>query len=278
MGDIRKRAAVDKRRSSLESLHKVGLYGVLQKRRHSSLCLKPAARHGAVLSIISDDDARKARFKVGSGLGKAEYRHNFAGNGDVKAVVALDPVLFAAEAVADIPELPVVHIDASAPGYSFRVNAKGVPVHYVIIYHRGKQIVRRADGVDIAGEVEVYILHGHYLRVASAAGAALYSEHGAKRRLAQRSGRIFAYLPQAVGKADSGRGLALACRCRRYGRNKNELAVGIFVIAKIAEIDLGLIFSVALEPLLAYADFSGYILNRAHAAALCDLKISFSVH
>ena len=278
MGDIRKRAAVDKRRSSLESLHKVGLYGVLQKRRHSSLCLEPAARHGAVLSIISDDDARKARFKVGSGLGKAEYGHNFAGNGDVKAVIALDPVLFSAEAVADIPELPVVHIDASAPGYSFRVNSECVSVHDMVIYHRGQQIVRRADGVDIAGEVEVNVLHGNYLRIASAARSALYSEHRAKRRLAQCSGRIFADLTQAIGKTYSSRGLALACRCRRYGRNKDELAVGIFVIAKIAEIDLGLIFSVALKPLLAYADFSGYILNRAHTAALCDLKISFSVH
>ena len=86
------------------------------------------------------------------------------------------------------------------------------------------------------------------MRVASAARSALYAEHGAKRRLAQRSGRIFAYLPQAVGKADSGRGLALACRCRRYGRHKDELTVGIFVIAKIAEIDLGLIFSVRLYP------------------------------
>ena len=151
-------------------------------------------------------------------------------------------------------------------------------MHDVVIYHRGQQIVRRADGMDIAGEVQIYILHRNYLRIASAAGAALYSEHGAKRRLAQCSGRIFADLTQAIGKTDGSRGLALACRCRRYGRNKDELAVGIFVIAKIAEIDLGLIFSVALEPLLTYADFSGYILNRAHTAALCDLKIPFSVH
>ena len=33
-----------------------------------------------------------------------------------------------------------------------------------------------------------------------------------------------------------------------------------------------------LYSLQIYADFSGYILNRAHTAALCDLKISFSVH
>ena len=96
-------------------------------------------------------------------------------------------------------------------------------MHDVVIYHRGQQIVRRADGMDIAGEVQIYILHRNYLRIASAARSALYAEHGAKRRLAQCSGRIFADLPQAVGKADGGCGLALACRSRRYGRYRTSL-------------------------------------------------------
>ena len=39
-----------------------------------------------------------------------------------------------------------------------------------------EQIVRRADGVEVAGEVQVDVLHRHDLGVAAAGGAALHAE------------------------------------------------------------------------------------------------------
>ena len=151
-------------------------------------------------------------------------------------------------------------------------------MHDVVIYHRGQQIVRRAYRVDISSKVQVYILHRNYLRVSSAAGAALYPEHRTERRLAQCCGRVFSYPAQSVGKTDGRGRLALAGWGRRYGRDQNEFTVLALCVRKVAQVDLGLIFPVAFEVVPAYAELFCYILNRAHAAALRDLKVSFSVH
>ena len=51
--------------------------------------------------------------------------------------------------------------------------------------HRGEQIVRRADRVQVAGEVEVHLLHRHDLRVAAAGRAALDPEDRPERGLAE---------------------------------------------------------------------------------------------
>ena len=60
-----------------------------------------------------------------------------------------------------------------------------VAVHQMAVDHGREQVVGHADGVDVAGEVEVEVLHGHDLRVAAAGGAALDAEHRAQRGLAQ---------------------------------------------------------------------------------------------
>ena len=57
------------------------------------------------------------------------------------------------------------------------VDAQGVALLDVVVQHGGQQVVGRADGVEVAGEVEVDVLHGHYLGIAAAGGAALDAEH-----------------------------------------------------------------------------------------------------
>jgi len=45
------------------------------------------------------------------------------------------------------------------------------------IEHRREQIVRGADRMNIAGEVQVQVLHRHHLRKPATSGAALDPEH-----------------------------------------------------------------------------------------------------
>ena len=51
-----------------------------------------------------------------------------------------------------------------------------VAVHEMRLDHGRQQVVGRADGVDVAGEVEVEVLHRDDLGVATAGGAALDAE------------------------------------------------------------------------------------------------------
>ena len=68
---------------------------------------------------------RDARLEIGDGGREAEHRHDLAGGGDVKPVLARHAVGLAAEAVDDAAELPVVHIHAALPRHAARVDPAG---------------------------------------------------------------------------------------------------------------------------------------------------------
>ena len=64
--------------------------------------------------------------------------------------------------------------------------------------HRREEVVRGADRVDVAGEVEVEVLHRHDLGVAGTGRAALDPEHGPERRLAQAEDGVAADRAEAL--------------------------------------------------------------------------------
>jgi hypothetical protein len=96
----------------------------------------------------------------------------------------------------------------------------------VVVHHRREQVVGRGDGVEVAGEVEVDVLHRHHLRVAAAGRAALDAEARAQRRLAQADGGALPDRVQRVAEADGGGGLALAGRRGTDAGDEHQLAGG----------------------------------------------------
>ena len=89
----------------------------------------------------------------------------------------------------------------------------------MIVHHGCQQIVGRADGVEISGEMQVDVLHGHHLGIAAAGGAALDAEHRPQGGLPERYHHIFSNLFQPVRQADGGGGFPLA---RRRGGNGGD--------------------------------------------------------
>src|SRR5690606_27532421 len=81
------------------------------------------------------------------------------------------------------------------------------------------------DGVEIAGEVKVDVLHRNDLRMAATGRTALHAEGRAERRLAQADDGPPAYAVEAVAEPHSGGGLALAGRRRADGGDEDELTV-----------------------------------------------------
>ena len=105
-----------------------------------------------------------------------------------------------------------------------RVDAQLVAVVEVVVEHGRQQVVGQLDGVEVAGEMEVDVLHRHDLGVAAAGGAALHAETRSQRRLAQADGRPLADPVQAVAQPDARGGLAFAGGRRRDGRHQHQLA------------------------------------------------------
>ncbi len=123
-----------------------------------------------------------------------------------------DRVVHPAQPADDVPQGPVVHVHHAVPGDAARVDAEIVGVVEVVVEHGGQQVVGRADGVHVAGEVEVDVLHGHDLGVAAAGRPALHAEAGAHRRLAEADRGPLADAVQPVAQSDARGRLAFAGR------------------------------------------------------------------
>jgi hypothetical protein len=148
----------------------------------------------------------------------------------------------------DLAQRPVVHVERALPSHLERVDRVLVAVQDRRVEQCGEQVVGRSDRVDVAGEVEVQVLHRHDLRQPAAGGAALDAEHRPERWLAQAQQRVAADRAEPLRERHGSRGLALARLRRRDAGHADELAGRpVAQTADHVERHLGLVATVRLE-------------------------------
>ena len=175
-------------------------------------------------------------------------------------------------------QLAVVHVHRPLPGDLLDVDAQSVSLLDVVVQHGGQQVVGRADGVEVAGEVQVNVLHGDHLGVSAACRAALDAEHRAQGGLTQSHHGLLADLPQAVGQAHGGGGLPLAGGGGGDGGDQNQLAVLSLLLAEKLIVHFGLVVAVQLQVFFIHTGGRGDFSNILGLTALCDLDIRFNLH
>ena len=213
--------------------------------------------------------------QVGEVAGDGDDRHDLGGGGDVEAGLARVAVRAAAEA----------RDRRSRSARSFmsmqrrqeideRVDPERVAVQEVRVEQRREQVVRGPDRVDVAGEVEVQVLHRDDLRVAAAGRAALDPEHRAERGLAQAEHGLAAERAEPLRQRDRRRRLPLARLRRRDRRDADQLRVGpVGEPVDDREVDLRLVAAVRLDLLVGGARASSAMSrDRAERRLLGDLE------
>ena len=273
VGNVGKWTAVDDGGVVFQRLDQVGVNGVFQQSRHCACCADlPGGDRLAIVSI-SAHNAAQAVFQVGQVGGQAEDGHDLAGNGDVKAVLARGAVHLAAQAVHNKAQLAVIHVHAALPGDAAGVNVQRVALLDGVVDHGSQQVVCGANGVDIAGKVQVDIFHGHNLGVTAARSAALYTEHGPKGGLTQAEHRLFTHGVQGVRQANTGGGFALASRGGADGGHQDQLAVWAVTVDQLV-VDLGFVTAIRDQVLVCKAQLFRYFGNGQHLGCLCNFNVA----
>src|SRR5205807_6420426 len=176
-------------------------------------------------------------------------------------------------AVDDRTEGAVVHFEAAAPDDLERVDAEPVSVQEVRLQHRREQVVGGPDGVDVAGEVEVQVLHRDDLRVPAARRAALDAEDRAERRLAQAEHRPLADPAEPLRERDGRGRLPLARRRRRDRGDANELSLRRALEAlQHRQVDLRLVATVQLDLVALEPASQRELVDRLERRLLRDLE------
>ena len=155
------------------------------------------------------------------------------------------------------------------------VDVEVVAVEEVVVQHGRAQVVGGGDGVKVAGEVEVDVLHRHDLGVAATGRATLDAEGRAQGGLAQRGDDALADLGQAHGETDVDRGLAFARRGGGDGRTQDQLAVGTIGQAiQDVQVDLGLVLAVEIDVVLGQAQPRRDLDDRLEGSLLSNLDVA----
>ena len=232
----------------LQRLHQIGRQRVLQQRGHGAMGFQIAGAHGFPIARIADDDVGEALLQILEIGGETEDRHHFGCHRDVEAVLAREAVGDTAQRRHDLAQRAVVHVQHPPPGDAALIDIQRISPIDVIVDQGGEQIVRRGDGVEIAGEMQVDVFHRHDLGVAAARRAALHAEGRPERRLAQTQHRLLADMVERVRQADRRRRLAFARRSGRDRRDQNQLAVGT-VLQGFDEVhrQLGFVMAIGVE-------------------------------
>ncbi len=271
--DVREGSAVDERGLPFERLHEVGLDRVLEEHRHRARRLHLFCGDRLALVRLADGDGAEPGAEVAEVAGDGDEAHHLAARGDVEARLARIAVDTAAETRDDVAQGTVVHVHATAPRDRDRIDAELVAVQQVRVDHGAEQVVGSRDRMQVAGEVEVQVLHRHDLRVAAARGTALDAEDGAERGLAQREHRLAAEHAETLGERHRRRRLALARRGRRDRGHVDQLRVGpVGEPVDHGEVDLALVAAVLLQLVGLDARLGGDVGDGAQLRRLRDLE------
>ncbi len=184
------------------------------------------------------------------------------------------PWALAAQAVHDVAQLAVVHVHHALPRDLAHVDAQLVSVVDVRVQQGRQQVVGRADGVEVAREVQVDVLHGDDLGVPAAGRTAPEAEHGAERRLAQRHDHVLALLRQRVGQAHRRGSLALTGRRGVDGGDQDELARLVLHVLEQVVVHLRLVGAVHLQVRFRHARLLGDGADRLRLRCLGNFDVA----
>ena len=161
-----------------EGLHEIRLDRLLQHDGERAGSAELLGRHGIPVVGLAHGDPPEPLAQIVQVTSHGDESHDLARRRDVEAGLPGIAVRLPPQARHDIAQRTVVHVQAASPGDRVGVEAEHVSVHEVGVDQRGEEVVRRGDRMQVAGEVEVQVLHGHDLRVAAAGSPALDPEDG----------------------------------------------------------------------------------------------------
>ena len=121
--------------------------------------------------------------------------------------------------------------------------------------------MRGSNGVKIAGEMEVNLLHGQHLCVAAACCPTLHAEARAQRGFAQCHNGFLANLVESQRQTDGNGGFTNTRLGSRDGCHQNEVAfLHLFIVYQVIGY-FGYVASVILYFIARYAYLFGYLFD-----------------
>ena len=177
MGDVGKRPAVYKGWRIFRCLYKIRVEGISQQ--HGNGTGYTEVFHAEVLAVGSNTqhDVLNTPLQVFLAGSQTEYGHQFGGWRDVEPRLRYHPV--ASQTRHHIAQRTVVHVEHALPVYLTQREAVLAVLVDIVVEQGADGVVGRGYGMEVACEVQVYLLHWQHLGIAATGSTALDAEAGA---------------------------------------------------------------------------------------------------
>ena len=234
---------------------------------------------GVALAVIGHNDLADTLPQILQIPGHGQDGHQLGTHGDAELGLHQVAVLGAADTDDDVAQTlgaevqDPAHLDAlgvdvqalEATLGQLLVIVIALMLHTGVEGYHGK-VVGVHDVVDVAGEAQGELGHGHQQGVAAAGRSTLDVHGGAAGGLTQAAANVLAQFAQAFDQAQRSGGLALAKGSGGDGSHVNVFAVGTGgqAVEDGAILDFGHIVSIGQDFLLFETELSGKGLDRFH--------------
>ena len=175
MGNIGKRTAMDEGCCMFGGLHEVRMDGIHEQHEQRAYATKVAHIERFALAGYTQQDVLKAFAKVVHICGKTKDSHNLGSRSDIESRFS-DHTIAIAQSRYDISQRTVVHIHHTSPINGLQLLWLALMAEDIVVDKSRYEVVGRSDGMHIACEMKVYLLHWQHLRIATARSATLHAK------------------------------------------------------------------------------------------------------
>ena len=242
-GDVGEGAGMYQAGLMLDGVAEGGVDGVAHPGGHGAVDLEVMGGDRVTLLVVRNDDVADTLAQILQVAGDGKDGHQLGAHGDAELGIHGEAIHLAfAEADLDVAQAlgaevnDPAHLDPlgidiqpleAALGKSF-VAVVALVLHTGIQGDHG-QVMGVHDVVDVAGEAQGELGHGHEQRIAAACCGALDIEGGAAGGLTQAAADVLAQLAEAFDQTQRGGGFAFAERSGGDGGDFDELAVRLIL-------------------------------------------------
>ena len=262
MSNVGKRTAMNKCRCSLCCLNQIWLQSI--EKESNDTATYTHILYGKWLVILGDaqEDIIDTATKIFDACCETHDSHNLRSRSDIETCLCLDAILIA-DTGDDAAETTVVYVHHAAPENLLQLESLCLVLETVVVQEGSNHVVGLCNGMEIASEMEINLIHRQNLGVTATCSTTLHAEARTQRWFAKSHYSLLANLLHTQGETYGYGGLAITSLGRTDSGNEDEMMVLKLVSVNSVRSNLSDVTAVVLYLVFVNSKFCCHFIDRA---------------
>ena len=262
MSNVGKRTAMNKCWCSLCCLNQIWLQSI--EKESNDTATYTHILYGKWFVIFGDaqEDVIYTATKIIDACCKTHDSHDFRSRSDIETSLCLDAVLIA-DTGDDAAETTVVYVHHATPENLLQLETLCLVLETVVIQEGSNHVVGLCNGMEIASEMEINLIHRQNLGVTATCSTTLHAEARTQRWFAKSHYSLLANLLHTQGETYGYGGLAITSLGRTDSGNEDEMMVLKLVSVNSVRSNLSDVTAVVFHLVFVNSKFCCHFIDRA---------------